>query len=328
MSWRPSAPWPTLALRARLLGASRAYLEKRGITEVETPTLVRYPVSDPHLANLSLVAIALPGQRLYLHTSPEYHMKRLLAAGSPDIYQFGRVYRDGELSARHQPEFTLLEWYRRGLSLDAMIDETCGLILALAAEAGVSLAVPQVWGYQDVFRNLVGIDPLSTDTSSLAARARELLGDELTAGLVQGLGEDRDGWLDLLMTHVVEPAFRGTDVVVLRGYPASQAALARLDPADLRTAERFEVFGRGLELANGYRELTDAGEQGRRFHADRAARARLGLADTEPDPELLAALAHGLPDCTGVAVGFDRLLMFLLGKTAIRDVVAFPTPGP
>lgn len=322
MTWRPSGSWETLRLRARLLARAREFLGARGLVEVETPALVAHAVTDPHLANVPVSLQVAPGRDLFLHTSPEYHMKRLLAAGAPDIFALCRVFRDGERGPRHEPEFTMVEWYRRGIALDDSIRDACDLLAALAGESGVDLDAPRRWTYQQLFVETTGIDPLSGDAAGIARSARELLGPDSSAAL--GADDDAGAWLDLLMTHRVAPALAGHDVAVVTAYPADQAALARIDPADGRVAERFEVFCRGLEVANGYRELVDPDEQARRFEADRAARRRLGRPDVAPDTRLLAALRHGLPDCSGVALGFDRTLMALLGCRDIREVMAFP----
>ncbi len=322
MAWQPSANLETLAQRARLLGTARNFFTARGLLEVETPGLVAHAVSDPHLSNMA-TSLA-DGRKLWLHTSPEYHMKRLLAAGAPDIWQLGKVFRDGEAGRRHEPEFTLVEWYRHDCTLRALASETCELIAALAAAVGRSLAAPVFLSYRELFIAALGIDPLTADAATLCNCARKALGSSLGMELEKGLGKDINAWLDLLMSHAVTARLASIEVAVVSGYPASQAALARIDPADDRIAERFEVFCAGLEVANGYRELCAADEQARRFSADRATRARLGRPDVVPDPALLAALEAGLPDCAGVALGFDRVLMFLLDLPDIRSGISFP----
>jgi lysyl-tRNA synthetase class 2 len=323
-AWQPAATLPMLAARAQLLAAARGFFAERGVIEVETPALVAHAVPDPHLANITVVLAGPPPRGLYLHTSPEYHMKRLLAAGAPDIFQLGKVWRDGERGRWHAPEFTLLEWYRHDCSLAALAAEVVDLVRALCGAAGC--AAPQVseTSYASAFRATAGIDPLAAPLAEVRARAAAVLGARVDASLTAALGDDRNAWLDLLLTHAVAPALSGLWVVT--DYPADQAMMARRKPADPRVAERFEVFWDGLELANGYRELTDSQEQSARFAADRAARQAGGLPDVIPDEALLAALAAGLPDCAGVAVGFDRVVARVLGAAGLDAVLSF-VPG-
>jgi len=309
--------------RAAALAAARGFFAARNILEVDTPALGEYGVTDPHIQSIPVKLHSAPDQTAFLQTSPESAMKRLLAAGWPDVYQLCKVFRDGERGRLHQPEFTLIEWYRRGLSLDEMVDETCALIATLLAAAGSPAAAPSITRhrYQDVFRRATGLDPLGADTFELRDRAREWapgLGDAARTD------DDRLLWLDLLMSHAVQPSLAADALSVVHHYPAAQGALARLDPEDPRWVERFEVFYGGLELANGYRELTDATEQRERFAADRRRRAAAGLPDMQPDLHLITALEHGLPDCSGVAVGVERVLMCALGVDTIDEVVGFP----
>lgn len=324
--WRPTASWETLAMRARLLARTRDFFARRQVTEVETPALVAHGVSDPHLANPTVQLAGPPGRSAWLHTSPEYHMKRLLAAGAPDIYQVCKVFRDGESGRYHEPEFTLVEWYRRGMDLDSLAAETCELVRTLAREAGRDPGTPRLQSYQDLFREVTGMDPLAAGVGELRAAAGAQLGQELVAPLVPLLGEDLAAWQDFLMGHRVIPALATGGLRIVARYPASQAALARLTPSDPRTAERFEVFWGSLELANGYHELTDAAEQAQRFRSDAATRHRLGRPAMAPDLRLLAALEAGLPDCAGVALGLDRVVMKVLGLEDIRQAVSFPAP--
>jgi lysyl-tRNA synthetase class 2 len=325
MNWRPSAPLATLAQRAAMLRGTRDFFADRGLLEVETPQLVNHAVSEPQVASL---AVDLPGgPRMYLHTSPEYPMKRLLAAGSGDIWQLSRVFRAGEAGRLHQPEFTLLEWYRLGFTLDRLAAETCALVQALATQAANgSLATAPVerHEYRTLFRQFTGLDAWTASAAELATGAHQLLPGQLGRGVTEALGADPDLWLDLLMSRVVMPRLGSVPIVVVSGFPASQAALARLRPDDPATAERFELFCFGVEVANGYRELTDPHIQRARFERDRDLRRQRGLPDAPPDEDLLAALEHGLPDCAGVAVGFDRLVMLLLGRDRLEDVLGFP----
>ena len=328
MHWGPSASLVTLHQRAHLLRACRNFFGEQGLLEVETPALVTHGMTDPHLQNLQVQRHL--GPPLFLHTSPEFHMKRLLAAGAPDIWQLGKVFREGEVGRRHGPEFTLLEWYRHGYTLEQMAGETCALLSVLAqaaetegAEARRPPWVPVYWTYATLFTDTLGIDPLTALPAELEDCARSALADRFGAELCRGLGAEATLWLDLLLSHVISTRLANTPLAVITGYPAAQAGLARLDPRDPRVAERFEVFCRGLEVANGYRELTDPTEQRQRFNGDRALRARLGRPDVVPDEHLLAALEQGFPDCAGVAVGFDRVVMVLLGLERLEDVISF-----
>jgi len=324
--WRPTAGPETLRARAQALAKAREFFAERGVMEVETPLIVAQPASDPQLANVSCRLSLQPTREYFLHTSPEYHMKRLLAAGAPDIYQIGKVFRDGEIGPRHLPEFTLIEWYRRTVDYDAFIREVTELVGAICTTLGKSAPIPARHSYAQLFGQFAGVDPLDTDARGLQELAKALLGPRLTDSLQRGLEGDRAAWLDLLMVEVIEPRLRGMGLVVVDRYPAEQAALATLDPRDARVARRFEVYLDGIELANGYHELCDAAEQERRFSADRQRRRRLGLPDVRPDKMLLEALRSGLPDCCGVALGFDRLVMTCLGLRQIHEAVSF-APG-
>jgi lysyl-tRNA synthetase class 2 len=316
--WQPSASIAMLRRRAALVAAVRGFFAARGLLEVDTPVVVGAAVSDVHLAS---VAIAAPG-RGFLHTSPEYAMKRLLAAGSGDIWQLCHVMRGDERSRLHNGEFTLLEWYRGGYEMRQLIGEVVELVehVMAAATPAAPRAVRRVelLTYRDAFAGVVGIDPLEAPLGALrAAAASCAVAPDTLATLT------RDELLDLLLAVAVGPTLGRGCWTFLTHWPASQAALARLDPADPRVAHRFELYADGIELANGFHELLDAHEQRARFEADRAERRRRGLPDVLPDERLLAALAAGLPDCAGVALGFDRLAMLALGAARIDDVIAF-----
>lgn len=316
--WRPTATLTTLERRAAMLHAARAFFAEHGVLEVETPVLTDEGVTDPHISSIDCGVAADPERSLFLHTSPEFAMKRLLAAGAPDIYQICKVFRDRELGNRHQPEFTMVEWYRRDFALDDMLDETCALISALH---GVALPVTRA-SYRDLFLSELGIDPLSAGADALAECAADAT-DAVTPDLRRQIGDDRLAWLDFLMSNIIIPRLPARELVAVHHYPADQASLARIDPEDPRFCERFEVFLGGLELANGYRELTDPQEHRRRFESDRKRRAALGLADMQPDGHLLAALEQGLPECCGVAVGFDRVVMTVENTGRITDTISF-----
>ncbi|NJN46886.1 MAG: EF-P lysine aminoacylase GenX [Candidatus Competibacteraceae bacterium] len=319
--WQPQATWDALRLRARLLTQIRVFFAARDVLEVDTPALSRAAVTDPQLHSFA-VRYSGPGesngQTHYLHTSPEFPMKRLLAAGSGDIYQLAKVFRDGEAGRHHNPEFTLLEWYRIGFDHRQLMEELAALATQLL---GSQLnATAEFISYHDVFQRHLQIDPHQTTVEQLIACAEQ-----------RGVGQppqlpqdDPDPWLHLLLSHCIEPQLGRDRLTFVYDYPASQAALARIRPGNPPVAERFELYLNGVELANGFHELNDAAEQRRRFEADNARRRGDGLAPMPIDEQLLAALADGLPDCAGVALGFDRLLMLAAGKSSLQEIVAFP----
>ena len=319
--WRPSASLNLLRLRAMLLTRIREYFANAGVLEVETPFLSVAGTTDPAIQSFSTTYHGpgpCHGARLYLHTSPEYPMKRLIAAGAGSIYQICKVFRDGESGRRHNPEYTLLEWYRDGFDHVALMVEVESLLREVLRDI-LPLAPARHWTYRELFRNYAGIDPFDTSVNEIrqALQAKGI-------GVPPGLTEDEnDGWLDLLLTHVIEPAL-DAGLIFVSEYPASQAALARLLPGEPSVAARFEVYLDGVELANGYHELTDAVEQRRRFERDNTRRCARQLAMIEPDWRLLAAMRSGLPDCAGVALGIDRLLMIAGGARHINEVMAFP----
>jgi elongation factor P--(R)-beta-lysine ligase len=319
--WRPSASQQRLRARAAALERAREFFGARAVLEVDTPMLVNAPVSDPHLHSAS-VRLDPGAAPLYLHTSPEYAMKRLLAAGSGDIYQISHVVRAEERGRLHNPEFTLIEWYRIGFSLGELMDEVEALVRTLLGEAAAAFGSERL-SYREAFVRELSIDPLCAGEDSLAAAARSL-GFRCTT-TAAGEGSRRDEWLELLMGARVGPQLGHSALTFVQGFPASQAALARLDPADAHVAERFELYCEGLELANGFHELASEPEQRARFEADNAERRRRGLPVAPLDERLLAALAAGLPDCTGVALGFDRTLMLAVGAQTIEEVLPFPT---
>ncbi len=317
MSWQPSASFEAIRLRARLNATVRAFFAARDVLEVETPVMSQAGNTDPNIASFSLEfgghVDAGPRQR-WLRTSPEFPLKRLLAAGLGDCYELGRVFRDGEAGGRHNPEFTMLEWYRVGWDHQRLIDECADLLRDCLALAGREAGLRRV-AYRDLYREMLGIDPMLDDIEVL----RNALGDVRIDP--EGLG--RDDWLDLLMTHRLQPAFAGDQLLALYDYPASQCALARVRADDVPVAERFEIYLGPLELANGYHELADAREQSRRFHRDVDVREARGEPMPAIDARLLAALEAGFPDCAGVALGMDRLLMAMLGTPRIADVLGF-----
>ena len=313
--WLPRASIEALRQRARMLDGIRAFFAQAGVLEVETPILSRAAATDVQIESF---AVPVGQQSRYLHTSPEFPMKRLLAAGSGDIYQVCRVFREDEAGRYHNPEFTLLEWYRLDWDTVRLAGEVVELIGSVAGTLGH--AVPdgvRRLSYAQAFDEALGIDPHRATAAALAAVAHE-------QGL-QVVGEfGCDAWLDLLFSECVAAAFAPDRLTVIDDYPASQAALARVRPGTPPVAERFEVFAGPVELANGFHELADAREQAARFEADNRVRELLGHAPMPADGRLVAALEAGLPDCSGVALGLDRLLMWLGGWERIDEVLAFP----
>ena len=312
--WTPTASLATLRLRARMLETVRRHFAASGALEVETPTMVQAGVTDVHLESLEVHRA--DGTRAgFLHTSPEYAMKRLLAAGAPDIWQLCRVFREGERGRRHNPEFTMVEWYRLGIDHHALMDDVERLLRALIGSERPVGPTRRVT-YRDAFVESLGLDPLVAPLDAIRAA---LSGSGVD--VPQSVAGERDALLDLAMSLAVAPAFAPDAITFLYDFPASQAALARIRGP---VASRFEAFWGGLELANGFHELGDADEQARRFEADRAERRRRGQPDREPDLRFIAALAAGLPPCAGVAMGLDRVVMIAAGADSIDDVIAFP----
>ena len=312
--WSPSATLETIKIRAKLLASIREFFKLRNVLEVNTPILAPATVTDPYIESLQLHSSptgTLEGP-WYLQTSPEFAMKRLLAAGSGDIYQIAPAFRCGEVGRHHNPEFTMLEWYRLGLDHHALIDEVADLLSVL----GISTTFDKI-SYAQVFQDFAGIEPHDSSLQTLRQCACDLnVGQNLLAHLTE-----RDQWLDLLMSEVVGPKLGLEKPVFIYDFPATQAALAKIGSHGL--AERFELFVDGIELANGYHELTDPCELACRFKSDNEMRNKLGSNEVVTDVRLLAAMRSGLPQCAGVAIGFDRLLMFKAGLSAIDSAMAF-----
>ncbi|WP_314791204.1 elongation factor P--(R)-beta-lysine ligase [Aggregatibacter aphrophilus] len=312
--WQPTASVKNLLTRAKLLAEIRRFFTDRGLLEVETPVLSEFGVTDVHLATFSTEFISPFGEQsktLWLSTSPEYHMKRLLAAGSGPIFQIGKVFRNEEAGNRHNPEFTMLEWYRPHFDMYRLINEVDDLLQQI-----LECPPAESMSYQFAFQQYVGLDPLSADLSELVEKAEkhQLMGAE---------NESRDTLLQFLFSTIVEPQIGQEAPVVVYHFPASQAALAQISSEDLRVAERFEFYYKGLELANGFHELSDAREQLRRFQQDNLQREKMGLPVRVIDTRLLAALQAGIPNCSGVALGVDRVLMIAMGTESIKEVISF-----
>lgn len=326
-AWRPerlAARLPALRERARIVAATRAFFAERGYTEVETPCLVPVPGAEVHLMGFAAEWDPFPmagePRRMWLRTSPEFALKRLLAGGIGPVFELARVWRNGEASERHAPEFTMLEWYRPGLSLAGLMDEAEAYIRAMLPGAGPFLRLT----IADAFARFAGCDLLASVDAAGVGDAAALARAAAT--------ELRDGetWEDLffrLLLDRVEPSLPRDHGVFLSHWPAPQAALAKRDPADPRVALRVEAFLGGIELANGFEELTDAAEQRARFEADAAERARRYPGREWPVDEGLLAALPLMPACSGIALGFDRLVMLATGAGRIADVLWLP-PAP
>jgi lysyl-tRNA synthetase class 2 len=297
-----------------MLDRARRYFAAQDVLAVDTPALGYFASSDINIA--SIAAHTASGEKLYLQTSPEMYMKRLLASGYPDIYSICRVFRDGEAGKRHNPEFTMAEWYRLGFGLSQIISDTVGFIAACLDLPRLADNVVQ-YEYATVFRKFADVDVFSASVDDLLSRHSD--DDRFNSAI----GDDRQAALDLVMSTVVAPQFAADQLTVIKHYPADQAALSRICPNDARIADRFEVFCGDLELANGYVELTDAAEQRCRFEQDIESRQASGDEPVAMDESLLAALDTGLPDCAGVAIGMERLQMLLDQTDDIGDVVTF-----
>ncbi|MFA6985744.1 MAG: EF-P lysine aminoacylase EpmA [Arenimonas sp.] len=316
-NWKPTANTKALHMRARLNAQIRKFFTDRGVLEVETPILSQAGNTDNHIESFQLEfsgpKSAGPARR-WLRTSPEFALKRMLAAGIGNCYELGRVFRNGESGRVHNPEFTMLEWYRIGWTHHQLMDECAELVKDALRLAGRSASIRES-SFRQLYQDHLGLDPLTASEAEL--RAPLALFDISAEGL------SRDDWLDLLMTHMIQPSIPANRILMIYDYPKSQAALARIRQGDVPVAERFEVYLGPIELANGYRELNDADEQRDRFERDLSRRQKRGAAGPPIDERLLAALP-ALPDCAGVALGVDRLLMAMLGSDRLGDAIAFP----
>ena len=318
--WQPVADMRQLRRRAQLLSDIRRFFAECGVLEVETPLLCGATGTDPNLDFFSSQFHHFPQDRtLFLQTSPEFAMKRMLAAGSGSIYQVCKAFRNGEVGRYHNPEFTILEWYRVGFDLKQMMDEVASLLLHLLKSVEPNLSVERVT-YQQLFIRFTGLDPLNFNREAYRRFA-----DSQGYGEADNLcGEDHALWLDFLFSHCVQNNMSNDAICLVYGYPAIHSSLARVHPKDSRVAERFEVFTKGIELGNGFFELSDADEQEMRFDREIKYRGAHGLVEVAKDQLFLDALKAGLPDCSGVAIGLDRLLMIVSGCKSIEQVLAFP----
>jgi lysyl-tRNA synthetase class 2 len=320
VDWRPNAALDVLKIRATLLARIRSWFGQQAVLEVDTPLLSRFASSDPALESFS-ACYRGPGSRddipFYLHTSPEFFMKRLLAAGSGSIYQLAHVFRNGEYGRRHNPEFMMLEWYRPGLDMHALMDEIDAL-LAYTLEGLLDYRPARRISYREWFGTFTGLDPWSDNVQAF----REFAAQKLASVPDHMDEEELNPWLDLIITHWIEPQLRDRALFVY-DYPVSQAALARIRHDDVPVAERFELYLNGVELANGFHELADAGEQAERFESENIRRQQTGKKMVPIDEHFIAALRAGLPECSGVALGFDRLLMVAAGLPDVASAMPF-----
>lgn len=315
--WKPTASIKALQMRAKLNALIRKFFFDRGVLEVETPVLSSAGNTDNNIESFQLEfagpAAAGAPQR-WLRTSPEFALKRLLAAGVGNCYELGRVFRNGESGRLHNPEFTMLEWYRIGWSHHQLMDECAELVKDALRLAGRSASIRES-SFRQLYQDQLGLDPMTASEAELRA--------PLAVFDINGDGLGRDDWLDLLMTHLIQPSIPDNRVLMVYDYPKSQAALARIRHGDIPVAERFELYLGPVELANGYRELTDSDEQRERFDRDLSRRRKRGALTPPIDLRLLEAMPS-LPDCAGVALGVDRLLMAMLASHRLEDALAFP----
>lgn len=331
--WRSKASNEIVLERALMLKNIRAFFDDRGIIEVETPLLSHYSTTDPHL---ECFQSSFRGQKCYLNTSPEYAMKRLLAGHEQAIYQICKAFRDDELGPNHNPEFTLLEWYQPGYDMPQLMNEVADLVADLYHSSKFSSAVnsplkktPFVsLSYQRAFEDFAGINPYQASSEQCYQLAKTN-----NVEIPQGLepDDDVDEWLDWLLVQLVLPAFNKQGFTFLYDYPASQCALARIAENEQQAneqqaivAKRFELFFGEMELANGFHELSDAQEQLQRFQLENQRRKKAGKEEVRIDDNFIAALNSGLPDCSGVALGLDRLLMVITNSLCIDQVLMFP----
>lgn len=305
-----------------MLAAVRSFFEKNGALEVDCPALSKAAPIDAHI---DVMQVCMPrGEIGYLHTSPEYGMKRLLSEGIGDIYQLSRVFREGEWGALHNPEFTMIEWYRLGFNFEDLIEETITVIQLFFASSSFAIGSENLgctsYTYREVLQKFTGIDYLTISQQELAQKTLALI-PHLPADCVMW---DRDTLLNSLMSFIVEPHLGKEGLCIVKYFPATQAALSQITTrGDERVAERFEVYYQGIELANGYHELTCPIEQRKRFNASNLARRQMGKQELPLDENFINALEKGLPDCCGVAVGFDRLMMLRHHTTTLADILPF-----
>jgi len=317
-NWKPVCDVKQMRLRAKMLANIRRFFEQRAVLEVETPLLCSATGTDPQLDFFSSIYHCAPNNKtMYLQTSPEFAMKRLLAAGSGSIFQICKAFRNGELGRFHNPEFSILEWYRVDFTMDQLMDEVVDLITGLLGPGPDEVYKVS---YVDVFKQATGLNPL--DFCQL--RYAEYAVNNNIKDAVSLCGDDHSMWLDFIFSYKVQTTLEGYSLAMVYGYPAIQSSLARINTEDSAVADRFEVFIKGIEIGNGFFELSDASEQEKRFDQENQCRQKKGLPVVQKDKHFLQALHAGLPDCSGIALGLDRLLMVMCNAQALDDVIAFP----
>lgn len=319
--WAPEADNRMLRLRAKVLYKIRQFFYQRQVLEVETPILSSCGLTDPNIESFKTCFEGpgpLNGRDLYLRTSPEFHMKRMLAANASPIFQIAKVFRQGECGDLHNPEFTLLEWYRPNFTLRELMSEVEELVIYLNKD-WATLKPSEILTYKEVFETFINIDPFSATVEELRDKAHER---ELSGVGIDTI--DKDMWLDLLMSHVVQAQLGKQRFSFIQDYPTSQAGLASIIEGKHPIAQRFELFYKGIELANGYEELRDAQEQRQRFEKELVKRKQQGKSSIPLDERLIAALSSGFPACSGVAIGIDRLLMLISDERNLDKTFAFP----
>lgn len=325
MEWKPACDLKFLRLRAKMLETIRYFFKEISVLEVETPLLCQATGTDPQLDFFSSIYHCAANKKqqndkvLYLQTSPEFAMKRLLAAGSGSIFQLCKAFRNGESGRFHNPEFTILEWYRIGFSLNELMDEVAELLFELLDFQSVN-KVAEKTTYVELFEKHTGLSPLVFCQKSY----QQYADNNGIKDAVSLCGSDHSMWLDFIFSFKIQPALSDSTLIMVYQYPAIQSSLARLNPDDSRVADRFEVFINGVEVGNGFFELADAVEQEKRFDEENQIRKMKGLEEVDKDRLFLGALNSGLPDCSGVALGIDRLLLIKENMKSLSDVMAFP----
>jgi lysyl-tRNA synthetase class 2 len=318
--WKPACEIKQLRLRAQMLSTIRSFFDRKAVLEVETPLLCQATGTDPQLDFFSTKYHSLPKDKtMYLQTSPEFAMKRLLAAGSGSIFQICKAFRNGESGRFHNPEFSILEWYQVDFNLEQLIDEVIDLLTELLDGYCVIESVKKV-SYGDVFKQVTGLNAFNFCQQSYESYASK----NSISDAIKICGSDHSMWLDFIFSHQVQPQLKKYTICIVDSYPAIQSSLARINSHNPDIADRFEVFIKGIEIGNGFFELSDANEQESRFNQENKIRHIKGLELVEKDQLFLQALKAGLPDCSGIALGLDRLLMIMTNTQDIEDVISFP----